>query len=242
MPALIKAINRLSPVGETALFDAIFTAIATLEADGNQGKRAVVAMTDGIDNTSRRRVDEVIQRARQAKIPVHLLGFGREGELDRATMERIATETGGKYFHARNKDALLKIFEDLSIALHDDGIDEVTLKELAGKTGGKYYPAKNVADLKFILENVSKSIQREVYEVTFPSLNQRRDGTQRDIALKLVRRGSGGEEAEVETVAANYQTGGLVVAEMNHYVYLVLLCLMGLLIALPALLRGGTGS
>lgn len=234
--ALTAAVNRLTPSGETALFDAAYAAVATLEADGEHGKRAVVAMTDGIDNSSRRRVEEVIARAKEAKIPLHLLGFGRKAEIDHATMGRMAHETGGQYHHVTNKAALVEIFESLSIKLHDDGIDEYTLRQLASRTGGQYYPAKNVAELKFILENVSKSIQRHVYEITFPSLNQRRDGAQRAVGLKLVRRGAGGGTTVLEEQTGRYQTGGLVVAEMNHFVYLGLLGLLVTLIILPTTL------
>src|SRR5205823_178542 len=63
---LQKRIERLKPEGETALFDAVFAAVATLEAGNPPGKRAVVALTDGIDNSSRRRVDEAISRARES--------------------------------------------------------------------------------------------------------------------------------------------------------------------------------
>jgi VWFA-related protein len=235
--ALAARIKKLEPEGETALFDAVYTGIATLETDGTPGKRAVVAMTDGIDNSSRRRLDEVLERARAADIPLYLLGFGREGELDRETMERMANETKGKYFHAGNKKDLLEIFEKLSIALHDDGIDEATLTQLATKTGGKYYAAKNVADLKLRLLDVSKSIQYSFPPVIFPSLNQRRDGTLRKVALKLVRKTEGGSDVVVEQTESKYQTGGLIVAEMNHFVYLGLLAVLGTLIALPAVMR-----
>src|SRR5207237_2750696 len=125
--ALQAAIKNLAPAGETALYDATYAAIATLEANGTRGKRAVVAMTDGVDNSSRRRVDEVIERAREAKIALHMLGLGRKGELDEKTMQEMATQTGGKYYHARNEKDLLEIFGNLSIHLHDEGIDEATL-------------------------------------------------------------------------------------------------------------------
>ncbi len=250
---LQSAIRKLAPTGETAFFDATYAAIATLEADGKKGKRAVVAMTDGVDNSSRRRVDEVIERAREAKIPLHLLGFGRKGELDEKTMEEMASQTGGKYYHAKNEKALLEIFENLSIQLHDDGIDEVTLTRLARQTGGQYFPAKNVQDLRFILEQVNKSIQKKEYAVTFPSLRQVKDGTARNISLKLIRRTgelvsnqAGGDykagEQVLEEKKAGYQTHGVVVAEMNHGVYLVLLAFIGLLIALPSWFARATGK
>jgi VWFA-related protein len=232
-------IKKLTPFGETALFDATYEAISLLEADGARGKRAVVAMTDGIDNTSRRRVEEVIERATNAKIPLYMLGFGRDGEIDDATMKKLAKASGGKYYHAKTKDDLVEIFENLSIQLHDDGIDEATLKLLSSETGGQYFPAKNVTELKFILEQVTKNIQRESYEIVFPSLNQRADGAVREVTLKLVQRVDGADTVLGE-VAGSYQMRGLVVAEMHPGVYLLLLLVIGGLIALPALLRRST--
>jgi VWFA-related protein len=242
------AIKKLTPEGETALFDATYVAIATLEANGSKGKRAVIAMTDGVDNSSRRRVAEVIERAQEAKIPLYMLGFGRKGELDEKTMKAMADKTGGKYYHAKNEKALLEIFENLSIQLHDDGIDEATLTKLARQTGGQYYPAKNVQELKFILEQVTQNIQKKEYAVTFPSLRQVKDGTARSISLKLVRQGgelvsnqAGGAykagEQVVEEKKAAYQTHGVVVAEMNHVVFLFMLVFIVILIGLPSMMK-----
>lgn len=235
---LKASIKKLQPYGETAVFDATYDAVCHLDADGAKGKRAVIAMTDGIDNTSRRRVEEVIERAKEAKIPLYMLGFGRAGEIDDATMQRMAAQTGGKYYHAKNKDALLEIFENLSIQLHDDGIDEIALKKIAKDTGGQYYPAKNVAELKLILEQVTQNIQREAYEVVFESRFQTADGRLRDVTLKLVRRGStGGGDEVIQEETGTYQTRGLVIAEMNPFIYLILLMGLAGLIALPAWLQ-----
>jgi VWFA-related protein len=236
--ALKTSIKKLAPHGETALFDACHEGISVLEADNARGKRAVVAMTDGFDNTSRRRVEEVIERAKEAKIPLYLIGFGRANEIDDVTMRNMAESTGGKFYHAKNKESLIFLFEDLSIQLHDDGIDEASLRKIAKETGGQYYPAKNVSELKMILEQVTQNIQRESHEIVFKSLNQRADGMQRNVTLKLVQRGVGADDEKVvESQTGSYQLRGLVVAEMNHFVYLALLIALGGLIALPGLLR-----
>ena len=245
---LMTEIKKLEPNGETALFDAIYTGVATLEADNSKGRRVVVAMTDGIDNASRRRVEEVIERAKEAKIPLYLLGFGRQEELDDATMKHMAESTGGKYYHAKNSESLIEIFENLSIAIHDDGIDEATLTRLAEKTGGKYYPAKDVGQLQLILEKVTQSIQRKNYEESFESLHQVRDGAARKISIKLVR-GDGNLASNVvgEDILGGfkvvgrqegaYQVSGVVVAEMNHLIFLLFLLALGALIALPAWMK-----
>jgi VWFA-related protein len=239
---LKEFINDLTPGGETAMLDAVYTGIGALEADGAKGRRVLVAMTDGIDNSSRRRVEEVIDRAREAKIKLYLLGFGRDHEIDHKTMQRMATETGGKYYYARNKAALLEIFEGLSIDIHDDGIDEVTLKRIASDTGGAYYNALESSKLQFVLEQVSKSIQKESYEIEFKSLNQNRDGTLRRVSLRLIHAGAPDDRGE-EVGTSAYQTHGLIVAQMHPLIYLVLLGILAGLIALPSVFRRqGSGA
>jgi VWFA-related protein len=235
---LKKAIESLRAYGETALFDATYAALATLEAERGLAKRSVVVLTDGIDNSSRRRVDEVIERAKQAKIALHMLGFGRPGELDEKVMRAMATQTGGKYYHAKTEDELVKIFEDLSIQLHDEGIDEETLKALAEQTGGKYYPARKIGELKFIYQRLAEELQK-TYQVTVPSLRPKRDGTARRIDVKLVRKVDG---AKVQVVKSLGETDravrGVVVAEMDYEVYLGLLGGIVLLLVLPGAIRG----
>jgi len=221
-------IRRLKPEGETALFDAVFAAVETLEAGRPPGKRAVVALTDGIDNSSRRRVDEVIQRARQTGVPLHMLGLGRSGELDEKVMRSMARQTGGEFHHARNEDDLVQIFEDLSIQLHDDGFDEKSLKELAEATGGKFMHARNAAQLQFLYKELAEELQ-STYTVTFPSRRQVHDGTSRGIDISVIR---GGTRLS-EVASLDYQVHGVVVSRMHQGVYLVLLAALGFLVLLP---------
>lgn len=111
---LVRRIGLLRADGETALFDAVLTAVQTLEAANLPGRRAVVTLTDGVDNMSRHRKAEVIERAREANVPLHMIGFGRDGDFDRAVMEDMAKETGGKFLQARNAKDLQMHFRQLS--------------------------------------------------------------------------------------------------------------------------------
>lgn len=235
-----KQIRELAASGETALFDAVFDALDTLQADGEDtrklgrsiGKRALVILTDGIDNKSRRRVDELIERAKAAKVPLYLLGLGREGELDEATMRHMAKETGGQFYAARNQQRLFEIFENLSIELHDDGIDEASLRQLADETGGKYYLARNVEDLQLRFQEVAADLDT-TYIATFASRRPQHDGTARGIDI-AVERGGQALSARVRQV---YDVHGVVVAEMHPSIYLVILAVLGCLLAIPAGLR-----
>jgi VWFA-related protein len=240
--ALKKQIRALKAGGETALFDAAYDALETLLADKEEtvkarrqvGKRAVVLLTDGIDNKSHRREEDVIQLAKEAKVPLYLLGLGRTGELDEKTMKYMAEETGGKYYPARNKDDLLKTFENLSILLHDDGIDEASLRRLAEDTGGKYYLARNVEDLRLKFEDVATELD-STYTATFPSVRPQYDGTARDIEVGLVdpRTGKRLSESKHE----GYEVHGVVLAEMHPSIYLGLLAVLVGLLAVPVGLR-----
>jgi Mg-chelatase subunit ChlD len=230
--------GELEAKGETALFDATYEAIGVLEAFNPPGKRAVLAMTDGVDNSSRRGVKEVIERAKAANIKLYLLGFGRANEIDSVTMQNMADATGGKFYHAKNEAALIEIFESLSIQLHDDGIDEDALVRIARETKGQYFHARDAGELKMRLETVTQSIPQKRYPpIIFESLNQRADGSKRDVTLKLIRTGAGGDEKTLDERTGGIFQRGLVVAEMNHFVYLILLIAIGGLIALPGLGR-----
>jgi VWFA-related protein len=232
--ALKRRIQQLTPSGGTLLYDATYEAIETLEAARPDGKRAVVVLTDGVDESpgSRHRVGEVVECAHEAGIPLHMLGLGRPGDLDEDVMRLLASSTGGTYHHARNEQLLFEIFENLSIQLHDDGIDEAALGALAERTGGRYYPARDLGQLKFIYEGLADELQT-TYTVTFPSLRQEDDGTSRDINISVWRQG-----AQVSNIfQKGYNVPGVVVPEMEPGVYLFLLAALGGLLFLPAALR-----
>ena len=227
-------IRRLRASGGTSLYDATYEAVQTLDAAALEGNKAVIVLTDGVDEEpgSRRRFEEVIARAQESKIPLHMLGLGRPGEVNDEVMGQMARETGGTYHHVRNEQALFDTFENLSIQLHDDGIDEASLKELAEKTGGKYFPAHDISQLRFIYQGLAEELQ-STYTVTFPSLRQDYDGTSRDINVSVVRNG-----VQVSDVLqGGYNVGGVIVPEMSRGVYLTLLGLLGGLLILPASLR-----
>lgn len=244
---LRSKIRQLRPEGGTHLYDATLAGIETLVASRLTGRKAVVVLTDGKDEApgSRHSDDFVIERAREERIPLYMLGLGRSREINEAVMRRMADETEGKYFHAEDEESLIKIFEQLSIDLHDDGIDEAALRALAERTGGKYYQARDVSKLQLIYEELATELQ-STYTVTFKSRKQSRDGTARGITISVVR--GGRQVSNVGSTAYNVH-GVVPVPDMNPQTYLVLFVLLGglgLLLALPAGLgklgRSRTGS
>jgi hypothetical protein len=204
----------------------------TLEAANRPGKRALVVLTDGIDNCSRRGVKEVIERAKQTHTPLHMLGLGRDNEIDAKVMRSMGRGTGGSFYHVKGDNELVRVFETLSIDLHDDGIDETALKELAGKTGGKYVLARDVSKLQFHFREIADELQ-STFTVSFVSPRQVNDGTARPVEVSIWRNG-----VRISDVASKgYAVRGVIIPEMEAGIYLMLLGVLAAVLLVPSGIR-----
>jgi len=91
-----KALVGIKPQGQTALYDAISSAIRELRDEKN--RRAIVLLTDGGDTSSVASYEEVQKLAREAAIPLYFIVYegadqNQARDLDRLTF--LAGETGG---------------------------------------------------------------------------------------------------------------------------------------------------
>jgi VWFA-related protein len=231
---LTGRIKQLQPEGGTLLYDATFAGLETLAAARRDGRNAVVVLTDGKDEAPGSRASDrlVIERAKELGFPLYMLGLGQPDEINEEVMRRMATETGGKYFHAGSEQKLFEIFEKLSIDLHDDGINEKELRTLAEKTGGKFFWARDASALSKFFEDLASELQ-STYTVTFPSRRSSHDGTARGIDISVERNGVRLSNVE----SADYNVHGVVVPEMDYRIYLVLLVLLGVFLLAPVGVR-----
>ena len=109
----IEAVESLELGNGTRYYDAVAEALELLGEES--GRRAVLALTDGEDNASRRyTLAKVIARAKALGLPVHTLGFGDEREIAVDALARLATETRGQHYLARDADQLRKIYEEIA--------------------------------------------------------------------------------------------------------------------------------
>ncbi|MCE0556868.1 VWA domain-containing protein [Motilimonas sp. E26] len=92
--------------GGTAFYDAIDSAINQL-VGAQVAKPAIVALTDGEDNTSVNTPEDIIAKANQYNIPVTVIAAGDDLKPESTeAMQNIAAETGSAYFDATNIAAL----------------------------------------------------------------------------------------------------------------------------------------
>jgi Ca-activated chloride channel family protein len=68
--AIMRGLDSAQPFGSTALHDALDHAARDLASHG-EGRRAVVVITDGIDNASQQTPDAVIARSRALDVPIY---------------------------------------------------------------------------------------------------------------------------------------------------------------------------
>jgi outer membrane protein OmpA-like peptidoglycan-associated protein len=127
-PAILRARLRrdglLGYGGATAILNAIGEAMNVLDTVPRTYRRAVVVITDGIDNSSTIPLDDVVQRARALNIAVHTVDFG-EG-VARGFMENIARATGGTYQKMYRTRDFPAVFEDMYRKIKNSYVMEFT--------------------------------------------------------------------------------------------------------------------
>ncbi len=107
------AVDELQADGSTRFYDAVARSLELLE--GQSGRRAVLALTDGEDTASQDAdLESVVATARRFGLPVYTLGLGSEGEIHSRELRRLADETRGQYYPAQRADQLRAIYEQIA--------------------------------------------------------------------------------------------------------------------------------
>ena len=114
--ALVAATNASSAAGNTAIYDALAAAASELAKAPAAARRAIVLLTDGVDNSSRANPTNVLQDLRTAQLSTYVIGLGND--LDRQALTRIAAAgIGGQFFEAPSSAQLAGIYDSLSAQL-----------------------------------------------------------------------------------------------------------------------------
>ncbi|HVR41356.1 MAG TPA: VWA domain-containing protein [Thermoanaerobaculia bacterium] len=90
-----KALDGIKPMGRTALFDALSSAIRELKEEKN--RRAIVVLTDGTDTSSIASYNEIRQLVGTSGIPIYFIAYegGEEQQRNVDQLKFLAEETGG---------------------------------------------------------------------------------------------------------------------------------------------------
>ncbi|WP_421872986.1 vWA domain-containing protein [Pararhizobium sp.] len=108
----------------TALGDAIGLAIKMFEKT-TVPEKVLIVLTDGNDTASRMPPAKAAQIAKQKNVVIHTVGIGDpkatgEDKLDTATLQKIAADTGGRYFFGGDQTQLSAIYDTLDMITPQD--------------------------------------------------------------------------------------------------------------------------
>lgn len=123
--ALKSAIDKLSASENTAMYDALGQGVKILSQ--TSGRKAIIALTDGMDNRSTSNADQVVSSIGPAGLSISMIGFGdpslgtsQFGGIDEPRLKSLADRTGGLYAYTKDADALKKIYEQYARALQNE--------------------------------------------------------------------------------------------------------------------------
>jgi Ca-activated chloride channel homolog len=103
IPQLRSALYRETPKGKTALYDAVADGLKQLEA-GRRGRKTLVLISDGGDNASRHKRDEIIDLVERSSATIFAVGLFDEGayDADPGVLKELAKISGGEVFFPKD--------------------------------------------------------------------------------------------------------------------------------------------
>jgi Ca-activated chloride channel family protein len=122
--AASAAVDRVKPIGETHLYDSVIEML--YEIQKRPGRRALVVLTDGVDQGSSFKLDHLVHYARYAGVPVYpivknkalarLMRFG-VGYVQARRLGNLARDTGATHFIINSERELPAVYARIASEL-----------------------------------------------------------------------------------------------------------------------------
>jgi VWFA-related protein len=106
--------------GSTAIWDAVWvTSDEVLTQTSDKTRRAIILLTDGHDTSSKKKMDEAIERALKVDAVIYAVGIGDEyyGGVNEGTLRKLAERTGGRAFFPDDESELRAAFTQIQLEL-----------------------------------------------------------------------------------------------------------------------------
>jgi len=120
---LTSAIDGLRTGSDTAMYNALIVAEKALE--GVSGRKAIIVLTDGMDNQSSSTSADVINGISESGLTISAIGFGdttatgQEG-LDETGLMSLAENAGGQYAFAADAQTLSALYQQYGQSLQSE--------------------------------------------------------------------------------------------------------------------------
>ncbi|MGE5073045.1 MAG: vWA domain-containing protein [Anaerolineae bacterium] len=111
---LTQAIDSIQTGGDTAMYDALIAAEDALK--DVTGRKAIIVVTDGLDNRSSHKPDDVVSGVQQNSLSISTIGLGdatskAQTGLDETALKSLAQQAGGSYSFAGDPNGLAALFQ-----------------------------------------------------------------------------------------------------------------------------------
>lgn len=221
--ALKAAIERAKMSGGTPYYDSLIEIAEEVFRDppgeAFRGRRALVALTDGVDSSSSADIAEIKEKLGKLGIitffiKVDTREYFEEGLLgDCQSATRFSTAQIRRYYRAVHAKGnfekavtfcQLGEFERLAVSKKLYEIADAEMNDLAKTSGGKVFPVAELSDARNAFKAVAEEIGTKYTLGYYPS-NEKRDGAYRKIKVELkgVPAGTVVRAREGYTAAAN---------------------------------------
>jgi Ca-activated chloride channel homolog len=152
---VLSRLELLHAFGQTSLYDTILDGLLMVQ-HGRYDKRALLVITDGIDNTSQSNVRQVVAQARRMGVLIYSIGIGNPNA---ASLPGIT-------------------FGPFTFGGNGEQVDARTLSMLSTESGAKTYIIREVGDgdaLRNACATISREL-REQYTIGFVAPDASRSG------------------------------------------------------------------
>lgn len=152
---VIDTLNGLVASRQTAMLDALYLAADYANKEGKNRRKAVMVVTDGLDNDSFYKFGEVVNHLREIDVQIYLIGFINDLDKDSGLFKKSPKEKA-----------------------------EGLLNKLAEETGGKAFFPKELSEVHAIAQQISTDLRTQ-YAIGYYPSNSSKDGTFRSVKVQV---------------------------------------------------------
>jgi Ca-activated chloride channel homolog len=152
---VIYTLQGLVASRQTAVLDALYLSADYANKEAKNRRKAVILVTDGIDNDSFYKFGEVVDHLRETDAQVYLIGY--ISDLDK----------GGGLFGSNQYEKAEKL-----------------LKKLANETGGRAFFPRELSETNAIAVQISTDLRTQ-YSIGYYPTNSKRDGRFREVKVQV---------------------------------------------------------
>jgi VWFA-related protein len=167
---LNRVVDRISPTGGTAMYDAVADAVPVAE-QGQFRKKALVVISDGNDTSSRTTIRELKQQIRESEVLVYAIGIDGEDEVVNRPPPRVQprpplpiplpfpTPGGRRPF----PQILGGQPGRTRVLIGDERVNVAALRDMTDDSGGRTEVIRRARDLDPATASIADELSRQYY-------------------------------------------------------------------------------